>query len=80
MSPLDTMEMAALTAVNKSCFIPELRLKQASPWEVAPASEMKSFSLAESLRAGSVPHNREGVDLGLRMHLKFFSWSPKAQE
>lgn len=79
LSPLDTMGIVALTAPNKSCFIPELRLKQASPWEVEPALEMKSFSLAGSLRAGSLPHNR-GVDTGLRMHLKFFSWSQKAQE
>lgn len=37
LSPPDTMGIAVLTALNKSCFIPELRLKQASPWGVDPA-------------------------------------------
>ena len=48
LSPRHTMEIAVLTALNKSCFIPELRLKQASPWEVDPALEMKSLLLAGS--------------------------------
>lgn len=34
LSPLDTMGNAELSALNRSCFIPELRLKQALPWEV----------------------------------------------
>lgn len=34
LSLLNTMGIAALAALNKSGFIPELRLKQASPWEV----------------------------------------------
>lgn len=59
LSPLHTMGIAVLTALNKSCFIPERRLKQASPWEVDPALEMKSLSLAGSLRAGSLRHNEE---------------------
>lgn len=60
LSPRHTMGIAVLTALNKSCFIPELRLKQASPWEVDPALEMKSLSLAGSLRAGFLPHNGGG--------------------
>lgn len=53
LSPLDTMGIAAFNALNKSYFIPELRLKKASPWEVDPAQEIKSFFLAESLSACS---------------------------
>jgi hypothetical protein len=59
-----------LTALNKSYFIPELQLKQASPWEADPVQEIKSFFLAGSLSAGSLPIQQENGH-GSLTHLKF---------